>query len=288
MRSMTRGRSVRPLLLASPPRPPSPPPARARPAPAGRPPRRRRRVHRRHPAPTKDAGDVVRAAYHEVQTLDPIYAFDLPEAAGISAMCDSLLRMNNDMSYGNGLGTMTQPSDTEYDFAINAPRSSGTVGGHRRRRRLQPRAPAHQGARRLLRRGLRPGQDDRGRQRLHREDHADAARLLAARRAVLRPPARSSRRSSPRRRARRTALRPADHVPGVMKLDSWQTGAGVKMVPNTAYWDTSIPEAEADQSHPPGRARRRGADPPASRPARSTAATCSRSPPSRGCSPATR
>ncbi|MFN8146456.1 MAG: hypothetical protein U0R76_03230 [Candidatus Nanopelagicales bacterium] len=94
------------------------------------------------PKPTKDAGDVVWAAYHEVQTT-PIYAFDLPEAAGISAMCDPLLRMNNDMSYGNGLGTMTQPSDTEYDFAINSAAkfwdgSAVTADD----RGVQPRAPA--------------------------------------------------------------------------------------------------------------------------------------------------
>ena len=71
------------------------------------------------PAPTTDAGDVVWAVYRETQTLDPIIAGDYPEETAVAAMCDSLLRQRNDMSYGDGLGTMTAPSETEYDFPIN-------------------------------------------------------------------------------------------------------------------------------------------------------------------------
>jgi peptide/nickel transport system substrate-binding protein len=41
------------------------------------------------PAPKGKAGKVTWALYREVNTLDPIQAFDYPENTAITAMCDS-------------------------------------------------------------------------------------------------------------------------------------------------------------------------------------------------------
>src|SRR4051794_38127628 len=44
------------------------------------------------PAATQDVDSVTWATYRPTSTLDPIYAFDYPDNAVLSVMCDSLLR----------------------------------------------------------------------------------------------------------------------------------------------------------------------------------------------------
>jgi peptide/nickel transport system substrate-binding protein len=58
---------------------------------------------------TKPVDKVVWAVYRDVNSLDPIYAFDYPENTTDSLMYESLLRQGADGSIGPGLATMTNP-----------------------------------------------------------------------------------------------------------------------------------------------------------------------------------
>jgi len=72
-------------------------------------------------APTRDyTKPVVWATYREVQTLDPIQAFDYPEDTVDTALCDSLLRQNPDGTIGAGLAVATYPSPTKLVFDLRA------------------------------------------------------------------------------------------------------------------------------------------------------------------------
>ena len=64
--------------------------------------------------PTRDDNKpIVWATYREVQTLDPIQAFDYPEDTVDTALCDSLLRQQPDGSITSGLATATYPTPTK-------------------------------------------------------------------------------------------------------------------------------------------------------------------------------
>jgi peptide/nickel transport system substrate-binding protein len=63
------------------------------------------------PAAKGTTGPVTWATYREVQTLDPIQAFDYPENTVISAMCDSLLQQQPDGSSKPGLATKVDQPD---------------------------------------------------------------------------------------------------------------------------------------------------------------------------------
>jgi peptide/nickel transport system substrate-binding protein len=63
-------------------------------------------------AGTKPVDKVVWAVYRDVNSLDPIYAFDYPENTTDSLMYESLLRQGPDGSIGPGLATMTNPDQT--------------------------------------------------------------------------------------------------------------------------------------------------------------------------------
>ena len=58
------------------------------------------------------------AVYRDVNSLDPIFAFDYPENTAISLMCESLLRQAPDGSIGPGLATVANPSPTEIVFTL--------------------------------------------------------------------------------------------------------------------------------------------------------------------------
>jgi len=47
------------------------------------------------PAGTKPVSSITWAVYRDVNSLDPIYAFDYPENTVISAMCESLLLLQS-------------------------------------------------------------------------------------------------------------------------------------------------------------------------------------------------
>jgi peptide/nickel transport system substrate-binding protein len=70
------------------------------------------------PAGTKSVPSVTWAVYRDVNSLDPIYAFDYPENTAVSLMCESLLRQAPDGSVQPGLATVANPSPTTFVFTI--------------------------------------------------------------------------------------------------------------------------------------------------------------------------
>jgi peptide/nickel transport system substrate-binding protein len=69
-------------------------------------------------AGTKTVPSVVWAVYRDVNSLDPIFAFDYPENTADSLMCESLLRQAPDGSLQPGLASVTNPSPTTMVFTL--------------------------------------------------------------------------------------------------------------------------------------------------------------------------
>ena len=69
-------------------------------------------------AGTKPVASVTWAVYRDVNSLDPIFAFDYPENTAISLMCESLLRQAPDGSTEPGLATVANPSATTMVFTL--------------------------------------------------------------------------------------------------------------------------------------------------------------------------
>jgi peptide/nickel transport system substrate-binding protein len=69
-------------------------------------------------AGTSPVPSVTWAVYRDVNSLDPIYAFDYPENTAISLMCESLLRQAPDGSIGPGLASVANPSPTKLVFTL--------------------------------------------------------------------------------------------------------------------------------------------------------------------------
>ena len=70
------------------------------------------------PAGTKTVPSMVWAVYRDVNSLDPIYAFDYPENTADSLMCESLLRQAPDGSLQPGLASVSNPSSTTMVFTL--------------------------------------------------------------------------------------------------------------------------------------------------------------------------
>jgi len=69
---------------------------------------------------TKPVSSVTWAVYRDVNSLDPIFAFDYPENTAVSLMCESLLKQAPDGAIGPGLATLSNPSPTKFVFTIKA------------------------------------------------------------------------------------------------------------------------------------------------------------------------
>lgn len=69
-------------------------------------------------AGTKPVASVTWAVYRDVNSLDPIFAFDYPENTAISLMCESLLRQAPDGSLQPGLATFSNPSPIRFVFTL--------------------------------------------------------------------------------------------------------------------------------------------------------------------------
>ena len=69
-------------------------------------------------AGTKTVPSVTWAVYRDVNSLDPIYAFDYPENTADSLMCESLLRQAPDGSLQSGLASVANPSPTTMVFTL--------------------------------------------------------------------------------------------------------------------------------------------------------------------------
>ena len=72
------------------------------------------------PPGTTAVSSVTWAVYRDVNSLDPIYAFDYPENTAISLMCESLLRQAPDGSLQPGLATLSNPSPTQLVFDLKS------------------------------------------------------------------------------------------------------------------------------------------------------------------------
>src|SRR3954470_10595800 len=70
------------------------------------------------PAGTKSVPSVTWAVYRDVNSLDPIYAFDYPENTAITLMCESLLAQSPTGVVGPGVATVSTPSPTEMVFTL--------------------------------------------------------------------------------------------------------------------------------------------------------------------------
>ena len=70
------------------------------------------------PAGTKQVPSVTWAVYRDVETLDPMSAFDYPENTAISLMCESLLLQAPDGALRPGLATVANPSPTQMVFTL--------------------------------------------------------------------------------------------------------------------------------------------------------------------------
>ena len=137
-------------------------------------------------AGTKTVPSVTWAVYRDVNSLDPIYAFDYPENTADSLMCESLLRQAPDGAVQPGPGHRRQP--LPHHHGVHAAAGGEVLGwppGDPRRRGLQP-GPQHRPrARRVLPAGVQPGEVDRGDRVEPGDDHPQAARLLAGGRTRL-------------------------------------------------------------------------------------------------------
>jgi peptide/nickel transport system substrate-binding protein len=69
-------------------------------------------------AGTKTVPSVTWAVYRDVNSLDPIFAFDYPENTADSLMCESLLRQAPDGSLQPGLASVANPSPTTMVFTL--------------------------------------------------------------------------------------------------------------------------------------------------------------------------
>lgn len=70
------------------------------------------------PAGSKPVSSVVWAVYREVNSLDPLYAFDYPENTAIPLMCESVLRQAPDGSIGPGLASLAYTDPTTLVFTL--------------------------------------------------------------------------------------------------------------------------------------------------------------------------
>jgi peptide/nickel transport system substrate-binding protein len=70
------------------------------------------------PPATKPVPSITWAVYRDVNSLDPIYAFDYPENTAVSLFCESLLRQAPSGAIGPGLATLATPSPTRLVFTL--------------------------------------------------------------------------------------------------------------------------------------------------------------------------
>lgn len=195
------------------------------------------------PAPTSNAGDITWATYREVQTLDPIQGFDYPENTIDPLLCDSLLRQTPDQTTTNGLATLTTPSTTEYDFEINAnakfwdgtPVTSADAV-FSLKRAADPKgvgffAQVFSRVSSITATGPKTFKI-----MLKQPDNWLLGELSGLAGEVV------QQKYAEAKGANFGTVSGGTMCSGPFKLASWQTGQGVKVVPNPDYWDSSLPK----------------------------------------------
>jgi peptide/nickel transport system substrate-binding protein len=195
------------------------------------------------PKPTKDAGDVVWATYRETQTLDPIQAFDYPENTIDPLLCDSLLRQNPDMSIVDGLTSYTNPSPTEFDFTVN-PKATFWDGSpvtaedavFSLKRAADPKAGGFYAAVFERVSSIDVTGDKTFTIKLSKPDYWLLGELSTTAGEVV------QKKYVQAKGKDFGTVSGGTMCSGPFKLDSWQTGKGVKVVPNPTYWDSTLPK----------------------------------------------
>ena len=195
------------------------------------------------PTPTKDAGDVVWATYRETQTLDPIQGFDYPEQTADSILCDSLLRQKPDMTYGNGLATLANPSPTEFDFTINANAKfwdgspvTAQDAVFSLKRAADPKGGGFYATVFDRVKSIDATGDKTFKITLTQPDYWLLGELSSTPGEIV------EQKFATAKGKDFGTVSAGVMCSGPFKLDSWQTGKGVKMVPNADYWDSTLPK----------------------------------------------
>ena len=194
------------------------------------------------PAPTADAGDVVWATYRETQTLDPIQGFDYPEQTADSILCDSLLRQANDMSYGPGLASYTAPSPTEFDFTLNtATFWDGTPvtaedAVFSLKRAMDPNGGGFYSTVFSRVKSIDVTGDKTFKITLSQPDYWLLGELSSTPGEIV------QKKYAEAKGKDFGTVSGGVMCSGPFKLDKWETGKGVKMVPNPTYWDANLPK----------------------------------------------
>lgn len=195
------------------------------------------------PAPTTNAGDITWATYRDVQTLDPILAGDYPENTIDSLMCDSLLRQGPDQKITNGLATLTTPSTTEFDFAINAKAKfwdgspvTAADAVFSLRRAADPKGPSYYAGVFSRVSSITATGDKTFKITLKKPDYWLLGELSSMGGEIV------QQKYATAKGKNFGTISGGTMCSGPFKLASWKTGQGVKVVPNKNYWDTRLPK----------------------------------------------
>jgi len=195
------------------------------------------------PTPKSDAGDIVWATYRETQTLDPIQGFDYPENTADDVLCDSLLQQQPDLSIKNGIATYTSPSATEFDFTLNANAKfwdgspvTAQDAVFSLKRAADPNAGGFYAGVFTRVSSMDVTGDKTFTIKLKQPDYWLLGELASLPGVVLEKKYVEAKGKS------FGTVSGGTMCSGPFKLESWQTGKGVKMVPNPDYWDTSLPK----------------------------------------------
>ena len=197
------------------------------------------------PKATGDAGALTWALYRETQTLDPIQAFDYPENTVDSILCDALLRQAPDMTIGPGLATMTTPSPTTLVFTIKSgakfwdgtPVTSADVL-YSLKRAADPNGGGFYSSVFSRVTAMTAKDASTVELTLAKPDQWLPGELSATPGMVVE--------KSFAEKAGKDfgTVQAGTMCSGPFKLDSWKTGQGVVTVPNTGYWDSSLPKPQ--------------------------------------------
>ena len=200
------------------------------------------------PAPTSTAGTVTWAVYRETATLDPIKAFDYPDNAAVALACDALVRANPDMTFGNGIATMTTPSPLTIVFTLHP--GATFWDGH-------PVTAAD--AVFSLKRAADPKAGGFYSSVFDRVKSITAAGPLEVQIKLTKPDYwLQGELSSPagmivekayalKKGAKFGTVTGGGMCSGPFTVSSWKTGQGVTFVPNPHYWDTQLPKPKLKQ-----------------------------------------
>ena len=181
------------------------------------------------------------ATYREVQTLDPIQAFDYPENTVIYSMCESLLQQQPDGSIKPGLASkVDQPDPTTIVFTINTQAKFWDGKAltpedvvYSLQRNTNKALAGFYGlvfanVKSIAATGRRPG-----------HDQALQARQLAARRAGGAAGLVVEKAYVERKGKAFGTPSGGTMCTGPFKLDAWKPGASLTAVRNDAYWDSA-------------------------------------------------